>query len=84
MIDIPQMESNHFLMLKWLRGKMGMLSHAQRAFIETIVENKPLDNEQAFLLGQTYREIKECVELPGDHCRGILEIETYESCGKVG
>lgn len=84
MVDFPQMEPSHFLKLKWLRGKMGMLSLSQRSFIELIVDNKPLDDDQVLMLGQIYREVKDCLELPGNHDRGIVEIESFESCGRVG
>lgn len=83
MADFPEMLPDHFLKLKAIRARMRDLTPHERSFIETIVDNKPLDDDQAFMLNQVYNNLKDSAEflLPKDH--GIHEVESFESCGRT-
>lgn len=84
MADLSEMLKSHFMMLMYLRENKKSLTPSQWEFIDSIKENRPLDSDQSLELGQIYRDVKECETLPGKHLRGVHEVETYESCGRVG
>nr|BDT27316.1 hypothetical protein BHI3_07820 [Bacteriovorax sp. HI3] len=83
MVEIPEMQSDHLAKLRYLRTRMGELTLSEKVFIESIVDNKPLDGDQAFMLNITYQNVKESdgLLLPKDH--GIHIVESFESCGRA-
>lgn len=83
MDEILEMLPSDLMKIKWLREKRQLLTINQKAFLEQFTENRPLDPDDSLLLGQLYREIQEIESLPGDHDR-LLQVEVYESCGRVG
>lgn len=83
MVDFPEKLPSQLLQLKWLRDKRDLTSLAQKAFIESIQNNEPLTDDQALILGQTYRAIKELEELPMSLDRGVNYISKEETPERI-